>query len=586
MAETLVLSLRNKDLQKENKILLAGEWVFEKHNDELKNSSYQIFNSKSNLKKFREASTFETDKIYQKLCIDLFKELNRLHSVNLDARSWKIIFGSWLRIFVAVCYERNFLINEILDSHNISKIYGVKSENFKFYSNGTAEQRDQTGSHDWNNNLFHEIIDFNNYSVEKNFSSNNSTNNNNLIENLNNIVPRRKKILNFIEKIFEYFKYFRKKSDAIITRTGFSFFYEKIFEILFFQVPQVYKLKSIEYKFYDDESRYKINLQYGKEKNIENFIRKNLYKFLPVCIIESFTDIYEKCEKDYPSNPKFIMTADAWEYDVNFKFYAAKKVNKGTPYFLFQHGNTYFTEDFFIKRVEYETAKKFFTFGYSKNIITKNFCNHPTLGRNIKSKENGKLHLIAPFLQGRITPFEQSVEVFNSLKNIYKFEQKIDQNLKDKILLRSSKEFLQTSRGKWYAEKYFKNFKKNQIDYGLNNYTDNLKNSRINIYFYDGTGILDNLIYNIPTIGIWNNLYNHIDDEFIEKYKFLEEANIIFDDLDNMLIHLKNVWEDPESWWLSKRTQDNIKKFNFQFNTKGNISSLYKLKNYVNDNLQ
>ena len=113
---------------------------------------------------------------------DLFKELNRLHSVNLDVRSWKIIFGSWLRIFVAVCYERNFLINEILDSYNISKIYGVKSENFKFYSNGTAEQRDQTGSHDWNNNLFHEIIDFNNYSVEKNFSSNNSTNNNNLIE--------------------------------------------------------------------------------------------------------------------------------------------------------------------------------------------------------------------------------------------------------------------------------------------------------------------------------------------------------------------------------------------------------------------
>ena len=30
------------------------------------------------------------------------------------------------------------------------------------------------------------------------------------------------------KKIFEYLKYFRKKGDAIITRTGFSFFYEKI----------------------------------------------------------------------------------------------------------------------------------------------------------------------------------------------------------------------------------------------------------------------------------------------------------------------------------------------------------------------
>ena len=280
------------------------------------------------------------------------------------------------------------------------------------------------------------------------------------------------------------------------------------------------------------------------------------------------------------------MSAYAWEYDINFKFYTAIKVNKGTPYFLFQHGNTYFTEDFFNNRIEYETAKKFFTFGHSKKNFTKQFCNQLTLGKNIKSKKNGKLHLIAPFLQGRITPFEQGVEVFNSLKNIYKFEQKIDQNLKDKILLRSSKEFFQTNRGKWYADKYFKNFKKNQIDYGVNSYIENLKNSRLNLFFYDATGILDNLIYNIPTIGIWNNLYNHIDDEFIEKYKLLEEAKIIFDSLDNMLIHLKSVWEDPETWWFAKKTQDNIKKFNYQFNNKGNIFSLYKLKNYVNSKLQ
>ena len=108
----------------------------------------------------------------------------------------------------------------------------------------------------------------------------------------------------------------------------------------------------------------------------------------------------------------------------------------------------------------------------------------------------------------------------------------------------------------------------------------------MNLYFYDATGIIDNLIYNIPTIGIWNNLYNHIDDEFIEKYKFLEEAKIIFGNLDNMLIHLKSVWEEPESWWFAKKTQDNIKRFNHQFNNKGNIFSLYKLKNFVNSELQ
>ena len=586
MAETLVLSFRNKNLQKENKVLLAGEWVLEKHVDELQNLSYKIFNTKSNLKEYRKINAIETNKIYQKLCIDLSKELNRLHSVNLNVKSWKIIFGSWLYIFVSICYERNFLINELIDDHNILKIYGIRNEDFKFFSNGTYEQRDQAASHDWNNNLFYEIINFHNYSVEKDFSLNERINDNFSNKNPKNIVSKKEKFLNFIQKAFRHLRYFRKKSDALITLTGFSFFYENIFEILFFQMPQFYKSKNIKYKIYNEKLRSKLNLQYGKEKNIDNFIRKNLYKFLPVCIVESFTEIFEKCGEDFPSNPKFIATSVAGENDVNFKFFTAKKVNTNTPYFLFQHGNGYFTEDFAYYKMEHETPKKFFTFGYSNNKLAKGFCNHLTLGKNIKSKKNGKLHLIVPFFQGRITPYEQSIDYLNGYKNIYRFEKKIEQNLKDKILLRSSKEFLQTSRGRWYAEKYFKNFKENQIDYGLNNYTDNLKNSRLNLYFYDSSGILENLIYNIPTIGIWNNLYNHLNDEFIERYKFLEEANIIFDNLDKMIIHLNNIWENPESWWFSKRTQDNIKKFNYQFNTKGNISSLHKLKNYVNDNLQ
>ena len=107
MGETLVLSLKNNNIQKENKILLAGEWVLEEHEDKIKNLSHQFFNSKSNSKKYRKINTLESDKIYQKLCIDLSNELNKLHSVKLGVKSWKIIFGSWLKIFVSVCYFFN-----------------------------------------------------------------------------------------------------------------------------------------------------------------------------------------------------------------------------------------------------------------------------------------------------------------------------------------------------------------------------------------------------------------------------------------------------------------------------------------------
>ena len=104
---------------------------------------YKIFKPKSNLKKYRKINSIDADKIYQELCVDLSKELNQLHSVNLSVKSWKIIFGSWLKIFTNICYERSFLIADIFNSHKISKIYGVKNENFQFYSNGTLEQRFQ-----------------------------------------------------------------------------------------------------------------------------------------------------------------------------------------------------------------------------------------------------------------------------------------------------------------------------------------------------------------------------------------------------------------------------------------------------------
>ncbi len=584
MSEALVLSLKNKNCNNESKLLLGGEWVLE-NNVIKKDIQYKIFKSKSYLKKYRKTNCIEADKIYQELCIDLSKKLNLLHSVNLSLKSWKIIFGSWLKIFVNICYERIFLISEILNKHKISKIYGSKNDNFQFYSNGTLEQRFQAADPSWNNNLFFEIIRFLDSQCENDFSIEKFNNHQDYDESLTETKSASNEYKKRLIKVFDFFKFFRGKNDALITQTGLLFTYEKLFEILFFQFPQNYKKRSITYKNYNGALRKKLNLSYENEKNVRNFVRKNLIKFLPICFVENFKDIYDNCEKEFPENPKFIMTAFAWEYDVNFKFYAAKKVNENTPYFLFQHGNTYFTDDFVFNRPEYETADKFFSFGYSKKKFSKGFCNHLTLGKKIKPKKEGLLHLISPFLPGRIFPYEQSTETIDSFQNIYSFEKKISDNLREKILLRSTREFLDTDRGKWYADKYFNNFKKNQIDYGSNDYNENLRNSRINLFFYDSTGILENFIYNIPTIGVWNNLYNHIEDEFVEKYQLLKDANIVFNSVDDSIKHLNNIWEDVDAWWFSKKTQKNINLFNSGFNNKGNITSLLKLRKYVKNNI-
>ena len=53
-----------------------------------------------------------------------------------------------------------------------------------------------------------------------------------------------------------------------------------------------------------------------------------------------------------------------------------------------------------------------------------------------------------------------------------------------------------------------------------------------------------------------------------------------------MINHLENYWDNIEDWWLSKETQDNIKKFNKNFNEKPNFFSIFKLKSKIQNHLE
>ena len=42
----------------------------------------------------------------------------------------------------------------------------------------------------------------------------------------------------------------------------------------------------------------------------------------------------------------------------------------------------------------------------------------------------------------------------------------------------------------------------------------------------------------------------------------LIDAKILFLNKDDLVEHLNQVWNSIDEWWLSKNTQNNIKKFN------------------------
>ena len=158
-------------------------------------------------------------------------------------------------------------------------------------------------------------------------------------------------------------------------------------------------------------------------------------------------------------------------------------------------------------------------------------------------------------------------------------KEKIDKNISNQTILRLDKDFKIYNHS--FNKKILKMFNANNLFFGENKLDKLIEKSRLCIFTYDSTGILENLSLNIPTLAIWNNFDNHLNDEFREKYLLLKKGKIFFEDIDELVSHINKHWENISSWWFSEENQSFITKFNEDFNNKGNVKSLIKLKNEI-----
>ena len=187
MNKNLIFSFRNKKIKSKEKYLIAGEWVTENIDENiLKELDYEIFQTDSHLKN-RIINSFNSNIIYEKIIKDLSLNLNNIHSVKFSVKSWKIIFGNWLKRFVDICFEKNYLLFEILEK-KINEIYGIKS-NCPRHSDRPLEIFFQAGDEYWNNNLVCDLLDYydlgvNHFFFECDFK-----------KKINNIVQNQKRLL-------------------------------------------------------------------------------------------------------------------------------------------------------------------------------------------------------------------------------------------------------------------------------------------------------------------------------------------------------------------------------------------------------
>lgn len=523
----------------------------------------------------RTAAYIECNEVYNNILKNLARSLNELHKVSYNIRSWEIILGDWLLYYIWILYERFNTLKSIISENKFDKIYGVKNDNFNFAGEKTTDIINSSIDHDWNSNLYFKILNY--LGVRKNvtfYTQKLPLKNNRLINNQKNILKK------IYEKFLKLFSFIQSDKDAIVINSYLPPLYEKLFEIILFQFPKIWKFKKIKFKDFDFELRSKICLEKTSDISFENFAMIEIKNFLPICIVESFSQILNDTKKiGFPKNPKFIFTSNDFEGSIFFKLFTANILKeKKVKFIIGQHGNTYFSDlrdDKF--RTEFNICDKFLTWGYSKLPKFKKSFNFSAYGRKkYKEQSKKKLLVVVSPIDYKIYPYDTIPQTESGYINVINTLDLVDKKITENTIIRLSQDYT-SPRGMYYLNKYFRDISV-KTEMGKRSFVKARNDSKLTFFNYDSTGILENLALNYPTVCMWSNLGNNINKKFMKKYQLLIKAKILFLSEVELAKHINLIWNNIDEWWLAKETQEHINEFNKDFNFKGNLKSLFELK--------
>tara|TARA_Y100000768_G_scaffold375727_1_gene346889 strand:- start:721 stop:1485 length:765 start_codon:yes stop_codon:yes gene_type:complete len=228
-------------------------------------------------------------------------------------------------------------------------------------------------------------------------------------------------------------------------------------------------------------------------------------------------------------------------------------------YFVYQHGGSYITrlDNSFYN--ETNTCDYFITMG-DKTDETKNnnikFVNFKLRNkRYFKSKKLNNLLILLRSSGYNTTPYDVYSERTNQLDLTLNFLKKFSDDLKKNTIIRAH----YSSRNKMdHIFKFLNGFK---IDYSEQNYFDAISSSKLLLFNYDSTGMLEMFALNKPTLCMWEKGNQHLNTFVVDDYELLRKAEILFDDTHELYEHLSKIWNDPFKWWYSDHVQKNLNKF-------------------------
>jgi|694.fasta_scaffold64931_2 putative transferase (TIGR04331 family) len=530
--------------------LPLGPWCLDYSDCDLFKDVNYHWNDRSKLRR----DYFYLKKLKEKFIILLKNDLNKIHKVNLDKRSWTIILDPFLSNLISTIFDRWEVIRNIKKEfyyYNYkfkNNIFDIRDE----YNFAEFQQNDY-----WNQKIFQDIINFQNkkkLKIRKNISFKKEI----------YYIKKNNYFEKIILKLYFYISYiFIKFNKIVIIDSYFSKFF------FFFLSINLKKIFFFNFRFLFKNITITFNKNYNIRKNLlKSYSTKNSFeKFLISKIrenllpyhLEKFDYFFNKA-KSFKFNSTVIFSSGLHFYSNIFKFWIVDRIRKYCKFYILEHGGSLPAVNALFNYEE-EICDKLITFSEPfhkkhKQMPAQRFI----LDIKSHSKILGNICLLVP---NRVHRYTFRAEFYPMTGNNYfliDFLSKFYKNLETKIKKNTYLKIHPDDDDEFWKNKLvYKKFINNFIS--EKSFKKCLKKTRFSICFYPETTFSESIAYDIPTVLVYPKEIYERHKITLEIQNELKSVNILFHCPIEASRHVNNLWDNPHDWWNNQKTRKVVNLF-------------------------
>ena len=496
------------------------------------------------------------DELFPNICL----LLNAQIGVSYTERFWKILIGHWFDYHSKALLNRFKTLENCLENFAISSISLMNSAGpFLYTPNNFESAIWDYSNQNWNEaiyaKIFHEIsppsIAIHQLQKKRVVASKK-------ISPFGDLAP--KKLLKQTWKALrQILGLVQNQSSPLIIGSYLPYNEEKALLKSFGLLPiteRAYEFKLRSQPDFQLREKLSTELVQGNKDKYTKFIAKMVFELIPTCYLEDFSALsLAASDLPWPSRPRFIFTSNHFATDEIFKIWTAKKILQGTPYVTGQHGNNYGTHRYMNPSIEEESADHFITWGWSDNAPKEvpGFIFKLDGSQAQGYDPNGGLALIELHASLMVSTWDECAEFTKYFSEQKEFVARLNPPIRKCLTIRLHNDHFRLS---WSEPARWLDFDPLlKVDLGNSPVSKLILSSRLLVFSYDSTGILEALSQNIPMVAFWQNGLDHLRDSAVPYYELLLEAKIIHKSPESAALLINSIWDDVEKWWQSEAIQ-------------------------------